>query len=88
MENQIKGLELKRDGLNVDIDRETFALQLKTWRLRKGLTQQQLGERWGMSRFKIIKAETAKIVSWEVAYKMFVRLSEELRKEAGYETIK
>lgn len=71
----------KRDGLDLNIDREEFALSLKTYRLRQGLTQQQLGERWGVSRFTIIRAERAKPVSWEAAYRLFARLSVALRDE-------
>lgn len=74
--------ELQPNGLDLNIDKCAFALALKTWRLRNGMTQKQLGERWGCSRFSIIRAERAKNISWEVAYRMFARLSEELRKEA------
>lgn len=65
----------------MDIDKQSFALALKTYRLRQGLTQTQLGERWGCSRYTIIRAEKANNITWEMAYKMFARLSEELRKE-------
>lgn len=71
----------KREGLDLKIDREDMALSLKTYRLRQGLTQQQLGERWGVSRFTIIRAERAKPVSWEAAYRLFARLSVALRDE-------
>lgn len=77
---QIKA-EAKQRGLEIDIDRETFAMSLKTWRLRQGLTQQQVGERWGCSRYTIIRAESAKGITWTQAYKLFAKLSEELRKE-------
>ena len=78
---QIK-VECKPDGLEMDIDKQQFALALKTWRLRKGLTQQQLGERWGLSRFTVMRAENAKNVTWEIAYRLFAKLSNEQRKEA------
>lgn len=76
-------VEVKANGLSIDIDRQQFSLALKTWRLRRGLTQQQLGERWGCSRYTIIRAESAKNITWEMAYRMFARLSEELQKEAA-----
>jgi hypothetical protein len=38
--------------------------------------------KWGCSRFTIMKAENAKQVTWEMAYRLFARLSDELRKEA------
>ena len=65
----------------METDKEQFAMALKTWRLRQRLTQKQLGERWGCSRYTILRAESANNLSWETAYKMFARLSDELRKE-------
>lgn len=70
-------------GLSVEIDRREFALALKTWRLRQGLTQRQAAERWGTNRYIIIKAEAAKDISWENAYKLFAKLSKELRDEGN-----
>lgn len=77
---QIK-VEMKRQGLEMDINREDFAMSLKTWRLRQGLTQQQLGDRWGCSRYTVMRAELAKPVSWEHAYKLFAKLAKELESE-------
>lgn len=75
--------ELRPQGLEVDIDKCAFALALKTWRLRNGWTQKQLGERWGCSRYTILRAERAHNITWEQAYRLFARLSEELRKESA-----
>lgn len=69
-------------GLEMDIDRERFALALRTWRLRQDLSQQEVGTRWGCSRFTINRAERGKKMSWMQAYKLFAHLAEELRKEA------
>ena len=77
--------EMKPQGVTMDVDRQQFALALKTWRLRSNLTQREVGEMWNTSRYTIMKAEKAKQISWEQAYKLFARLSEELRKEAGHE---
>lgn len=77
---QIK-VEMKQKGLEMEVDKTDFALALKTWRLRQNLTQRQVGDRWGVSRYTIMKAENAKTVTWEMAYRLFARLSEELRKE-------
>ena len=74
-------VKMERVGLTMDIDKEAFAVALKTWRLRNGLTQAQAGERWGLSRYTIMRAESGKNITWETAYRMFARLSEELRKE-------
>lgn len=75
-------LNMTQKGLSADADKEQFAMALKTWRLRNGLTQEKVGKRWGFSRWTIIKAELAKDLTWQTAYKLFARLSEELRHEA------
>lgn len=74
-------VEFKQKGLTMDVDREAFAMALKTWRLRTGKTQKQVGEEWGCSRWTIMAAEGAKPISWTQAYRLFARLSQELRKE-------
>lgn len=79
-EKQIK-LKLERRGLEMDVNRQDFALALKTWRLRQGLSQQEVGDLFGCSRYTIIRAETAKALSWESAYKLFAKLAKELEKE-------
>lgn len=76
---------MKQKGLTMETDKNEFALALKTWRLRNGLTQAQVGERWHCSRFTIIRAERAKNLTWEMAYRLFAKLSDELRKEANHE---
>lgn len=76
-------VEMKPAGLAMDCDKNEFALALKTWRLRTGLTQRQVGERFGCSRYTIMKAENGDNITWEMAYKLFARLSDELRKEAA-----
>lgn len=75
-------VKIEKKGLDLEINKEEFALALKTWRLRQGLTQREVGERWGCSRFTIMRAEGAKNVTWEMAYRLFAKLSTELRKEA------
>lgn len=77
---QIK-VEFKPKGLTMDADRNQFALALKTWRLRSGLTQQQVAERWETSRYTIMKCENAKPVSWTQAYRIFANLARELKEE-------
>lgn len=74
-------VEMKPNGLEMEIDRQSFALALKTWRLRQNLTQRAAGERIGVSRFTIIRAEKAKPISWESAYRLFAKLADELKKE-------
>lgn len=75
-------VEIKQNGLDLDIDKQAFALQLKTWRLRHEYTQKKAGEILGCSRFVILRAEKAQPVTWESAYRLFARLSKELQREA------
>lgn len=77
--------EPKQHEISVDIDRNQFALALKTWRLRRALTQRQVAEMWNVSRYTIMRAEAGKDITWMMAYRLFARLSDELRKEAQHE---
>lgn len=72
---------MKPKGLEMDVDKQEFALALKTWRLRQGLTQSEVGKRWNCSRFTIMRAENAKNVTWEMAYRLFAKLAQELKNE-------
>lgn len=83
METGTITIEMKRDGLEMVTDREQFAMALKTWRIRQGLTQAQLGKRWGISRYTIMDAERARPLTWRSVYRMFNQLAEELRKEGS-----
>ena len=65
----------------MDMVKQQFAMALKTWRLRQGLTQRKVGERWGCSRYTIIRAERAQNVTWEMAYRLFAKLAQELKQE-------
>lgn len=73
-------------GISYEVDRNEFALALKSWRLRQALTQREVGERWGVSRFSIMRAEAAKPITWEMAYRLFNQLSKELLKEQQNES--
>lgn len=79
---QIK-VEMKRQDLTMEVDRKEFALALKTWRLRQGKSQIEVANVWGMSRYTIMRAEAGKNITWEMAYRLFAKLSDELRKEAA-----
>lgn len=72
---------MKPQGVSMEIDRQQFALALKTWRLRANKTQREVATEWQTSRFTIMKAEKGAPISWEQAYKLFAHLSEELRME-------
>lgn len=77
---QIK-VTMKSKGLTMECDRQEFALALKTWRLRAGLTQTAAARRFGCSRFTIMRAEAGKPITWEMAYRLFNRLTHELDHE-------
>lgn len=74
-------VEVKREGLSMTMDREDFAMALKTWRLRQGLTQREVAQQWGVSRWTIIRIERAENISWTMAYRVFARLAEALKEE-------
>ena len=76
---QIK-VDAKPKGLEMEIDRQQFALALKTWRLRAGYTQRELAERWNTSRYTI--AERAHSIGWMSAYRLFAKLAKELEAES------
>lgn len=72
---------MKQEGLSMEVDRTKFAMALKTWRIRNNKTQREIAQQWGVSRFTIMRAEAAKPLTWEMAYRLFARLSEELKEE-------
>lgn len=74
---------MKAAGLSIEVDRNEFALALKTWRLRNAKTQREVAKMFKCSRFTIMRAEAGRPITWEMAYRLFARLSEELRKEAS-----
>lgn len=80
---QVKKIKVNftRDGVKMDTNREEFALALKTWRLRQGMTQRQVAEKWGCSRYTIMRAEGAKDISWMQAYRLFAHLAKSLEEE-------
>ncbi len=75
-------VEIKPKGLEMECDRHEFALALKTWRLRNAYTQRTVAGLFGVSRYTIMRAEAAQPITWEMAYRLFTRLSSELVKEA------
>ena len=72
---------MEAKGLSMETDKQEFALALKTWRLRQGFTQRQVAERFGVSRYTIMRAERAGGITWMMAYRLFAKLSDELKKE-------
>lgn len=74
-------VEMKPIDIHMEVDKKEFALALKTWRLRQGLLQREVAEKWGVSRYAIIKAENAQPISWMMAYRIFARLSDALKED-------
>lgn len=74
-------VNMKVGDLKMEADKNEVALALKTWRLRAGLTQKEVASRWGMSRYTIMRAEAGRNITWEMAYRIFAKLSGELQKE-------
>lgn len=81
MEEKTIKIEFQRVGTQLETDKEQFAIALKTWRLRNHLTQQQAGEKIGVSRWTVMRAEAAKDITWECLYRIFAYLSVELQRE-------
>lgn len=81
MESKIYEPKIQSEGLNLEIDKNSFGLELRTWRLRSGLTQRQVAEKFNCSRYSIIRAENGQPITWEMAYKLFAHLSRELKRE-------
>lgn len=73
----------KQNGRTMEFDRDRVALEVKKYRLAHQLTQKQLGERWGVSRYVIIRVENSQNISWESAYRIMAMLTEDMRKEGG-----
>ena len=75
-------VKIERKGLEMDINREDFAVQMMTWRLRTGRTQKEAAQLFGSSRYTSLDIEKAKPISWRMASRVFARFAEQLRKEA------
>lgn len=74
-------VNMERQDLTMQADVKEFAMALKTWRLRQGYSQEEVGKMFGLSRWTIIKIEQAKPIKWETAYRAFAKLSYYLQKE-------
>lgn len=81
LKNQLMNNDEKLASLG--IERQRLGLELAKWRIRNGITQNELAKRWGMSRYSIIRAEKGKTVGWQFAYGISARLAKELLKEQG-----
>lgn len=71
----------ENERLKVNHDREHLAWLLKTYRLRAHKSQRKLGPEWGISRYTLMRMEACKPVTWETAYKVFVKLATAMAEE-------
>lgn len=69
------------------MDRALLAEQLYKWRIRQGLSQHQLAEQWGISRYTLMRAEKARYIAWPMLYRLSARLTESLTNERQQYTI-
>lgn len=74
---------IKRNGLKMEADVVELAWQLKTYRIRSGLTQKQLAEKWGVSRYTLIRIEGGYEVGWPTMYKVASKLIQATREEGA-----
>lgn len=65
-------IKLERQGTDLVTNQEEFAVALKTWRVRNGLTQAELAAKAGLSRYTIMRVEKAsRLADWKTLYKLF-----------------
>ena len=57
--------------------------ELRRWRLRQRLSQPAVAERWGVSRYSILRVEKGKYVGQDMLYIIGSRLAAAIREEAG-----
>lgn len=65
-------IKLERQGTDLVTNQEEFAVAVKMWRVRNGMTQQELAQKAGLSRYTIMRVEGAKrVADWKTVYKLF-----------------
>lgn len=72
-------IEFKPVGLSLETDVEHFALALKMWRIRRGISQREAAEICNVSRHSILRAEAGNPSSWKVLYRIFSVMSDDLK---------
>lgn len=66
----------------IDIDKQALAQELVTWRLRSGLTQSQAGDKFGVSRYSIMRLENMRYIGIAQAYRISAALAKAIREES------
>lgn len=74
-------IEAKRKGTKIEIDREQLAAELFMYRHKAQLTQEELAEKWHVSRYSIMRAEKGAYISMGLLFTIYANLTEALRKE-------
>lgn len=74
---------IRTRGTRIYADFEKLAVMVLKYRIRQGLSQRELGERWGVSRWTIIRIERGRKVTPMTAYKCFNKLAQALEREGG-----
>ena len=75
-------VEMTPNKLTMEIDREAFAIALKTWRIRHALTQAEAAKKLHTSRSAVNRVENGHDnIGWMTCYKMFYHLANELKTE-------
>lgn len=79
--SSVKPDNMKHETLNIDAAQ--LGRELATWRVRQGLTQREAANRFGTSRYTIMRIENAKHVGILLAYKVAASLARVIREEGG-----
>lgn len=80
--NLIINPEMHQKGIMLETDVPTFAVALRTWRIRQNMSQEQVARRWGVSRHTILRCESGKDQHWTTRYRLFYCLCKELNAES------
>lgn len=70
-------IEMRPVGVKLDADMESFALGIKMWRIRHGLSQKQAARLAGVCRETWNRCEQARGINWRTLYKVFAFISNE-----------
>ena len=63
------------NGRNLEIvNKNELALIVKQYRTLKNMTQKELGDMCGVSRYTIMRVENAQDITWMSAYKVFAKI--------------
>lgn len=67
--------QINLPDVRIEIGRKEMAVAMATYRARHKMTQKQLAEACGCSRYTIIKAEKGESINWLIAYRIYDYIS-------------